>query len=279
MIRSRYRALNTIMSLASGFTGILDKFPGAVAAYSTRKLKTSYPTTLPADYGGGAAAAYSLRKVKSDYEGSAVKVRRSSDDAVQDIGFVGNELDTTSLLAFVNADVDVYTSDFTSNSYNLSALNGTGVDGQSILGVDDAYKFTLSGGNGAHIAEKGNAYAYRMSYTVTFDYYIPSGQTVTGLIGPIQSGNTGSTLLNVTGSWQSVSTNIVVRDIGNVNDKKLRFYAHNGTSTTVDADGDVFYLKNIVITQTTADGAVTTWYDQTGNNDLSNSSASQQPRS
>jgi hypothetical protein len=40
----------------------------------------------------------------------------------------------------------------------------------------------------------------------------------------------------------------------------------------------VFYLKNIVITQTTADGAVTTFYDQTGNgNDATNSTESEQP--
>ena len=43
-------------------------------------------------------------------------------------------------------------------------------------------------------------------------------------------------------------------------------------------DGDVFYLKNIVVTQTTADGAVTTWYDQAGNgNNATNSTASEQP--
>jgi hypothetical protein len=40
----------------------------------------------------------------------------------------------------------------------------------------------------------------------------------------------------------------------------------------------VFYLKNIVITQTTADGAVTTFYDQSGNgNDATNATESEQP--
>jgi len=50
-----------------------------------------------------AAAAYSLRKLRTAYTGSAIKVRRSSDNTEQDIGFVGNELDTASLLAFVGA--------------------------------------------------------------------------------------------------------------------------------------------------------------------------------
>lgn len=50
-----------------------------------------------------ASAAYSLRKLRTAYAGSAVKVRRSSDNTEQDIGFVGNELDTASLLSFVGA--------------------------------------------------------------------------------------------------------------------------------------------------------------------------------
>ena len=55
-----------------------------------------------------AAAAYSLRKLRAAYAGAAIEARRSSDNAVQDIGFVGNELDTASLLTFANGgDVSV----------------------------------------------------------------------------------------------------------------------------------------------------------------------------
>lgn len=51
----------------------------------------------------GAAGAYSLRRLSSTYEGDAIRVRRSSDNAEQDIGFVGEDLDTASLLSFVGA--------------------------------------------------------------------------------------------------------------------------------------------------------------------------------
>lgn len=51
-----------------------------------------------------AAAAYSLRKLKSSYSGSAIRVRRSSDNTEQDIGFVGNDLDTASMKTFVGAN-------------------------------------------------------------------------------------------------------------------------------------------------------------------------------
>jgi hypothetical protein len=47
-----------------------------------------------------AAAAYSLRKLRTAYAGSAIRVRRSSDNTEQNIGFVAGELDTVSLLAF-----------------------------------------------------------------------------------------------------------------------------------------------------------------------------------
>ena len=67
----------TSQKVGSGFTGLLDTYTGAVSAYSVRRLSGSY-------------------------NGSAMKVRRSSDDALQDIGFDSNgNLDTTALLAFV----------------------------------------------------------------------------------------------------------------------------------------------------------------------------------
>jgi len=48
----------------------------------------------------GAASAYSLRLLSSTYTGDAIEVRRASDNTTQDIGFVNNELDTTSLASF-----------------------------------------------------------------------------------------------------------------------------------------------------------------------------------
>ena len=48
----------------------------------------------------GAAAGYSLRRIKSTAT-NAIRVRRSSDNEEQDIGFTAGELDTSSLLTFV----------------------------------------------------------------------------------------------------------------------------------------------------------------------------------
>jgi hypothetical protein len=55
------------------------------------------------DY-SGARVAYSLRKLDKDYTGSAIRIRKdTTGQPEQDIGFVNNELDTSSLKSFLNA--------------------------------------------------------------------------------------------------------------------------------------------------------------------------------
>lgn len=49
------------------------------------------------------AVAYSLRKIRSGYLQNCIRVRRSSDNAELDIGFVNGELDITTLLSFAGA--------------------------------------------------------------------------------------------------------------------------------------------------------------------------------
>lgn len=51
----------------------------------------------------GIGSGYSVRKLRTAYAGNCLRVRRSSDNTEQDIGFSGNDLDTTSLLSFVGA--------------------------------------------------------------------------------------------------------------------------------------------------------------------------------
>lgn len=55
------------------------------------------------DYPGG-VRSFSLRKLRSAYSGNCIKVRRSSDNTEQDIGFVSNVLDTASMKTFVGAN-------------------------------------------------------------------------------------------------------------------------------------------------------------------------------
>jgi hypothetical protein len=62
---------------AAPFVGLLDSYPSA-------------------------AAAYSLRQLSSSYSGDAIRVRRASDNAELNIGFVSNELDTAALTTFAS---------------------------------------------------------------------------------------------------------------------------------------------------------------------------------
>lgn len=93
--------------LASAFRSRVQSDGGQVGNMSCLKsdLKELNPTKPSAftgllnDY-SGAAAAYSLRLLDNTYTGDAIVVRRSSDNTTQAIGFVNNELDTTSLESF-----------------------------------------------------------------------------------------------------------------------------------------------------------------------------------
>jgi hypothetical protein len=73
----------------------------------------------------GAAAAYSLRKLTTTYTGASIRVRRSSDNTETDIGFVANVLDVTTLTTFVGMGngfvVKWY--DQSGNSRNLNQTN------------------------------------------------------------------------------------------------------------------------------------------------------------
>ena len=68
-----------------------------------------------------ATVAFSLRKLRSG-QARAIRVRRSSDNAQQDIGFIGNDLDTVSLLSFCGAGNGFVTTwyDQSGNGYNAT---------------------------------------------------------------------------------------------------------------------------------------------------------------
>lgn len=71
----------------------------------------------------GAAAAYSLRKLRGAYSGAAVRVRRSNDNAEQDIGFDSNgNLNESALTSFVGANSGFVTTwyDQSGNARNMT---------------------------------------------------------------------------------------------------------------------------------------------------------------
>ncbi|OQP44645.1 hypothetical protein A4H97_09780 [Niastella yeongjuensis] len=73
-----------------------------------------------------AAPAWSLRLLSSTYTGYAITVRRSSDDAIQDIGFTTRgDLDTTALKTFVGAGDGYVTQWYDQSGNALNAVQTT----------------------------------------------------------------------------------------------------------------------------------------------------------
>ena len=249
-----------------------------------------------------AAVAYSLRKLRTAYTGSAIRVRRSVDNAEQDIAFVGNDLDTTTMLDFVGYNLLTYSEDATQTAW--VKLNGT-VTADATTAPDStttADKFIENVVNGTHsikrtftsliVGEQYNASMYikkaeRTKVQIrsniggsnqTFDLDLTTG-TVTNN----QFSNT-PVISNEGNDWWRVSIQITSGTTSAANGFEV--YLSNGTTISYAGDGvSGAYVWGSQISQTSSiktyqktvataggNGFVTTWYDQSGNGKNANQS-------
>jgi hypothetical protein len=95
-----------------------------ITGYSNIISVTTLPLLL--DLYPSAAAAYSVRKLRSGYTGSAIRVRRSSDNTEQNIGFdsTGN-LDTSALTTFCGSSNGFVTTWYDQSGNTRDATQGT----------------------------------------------------------------------------------------------------------------------------------------------------------
>jgi hypothetical protein len=80
-----------------------------------------------------ANVAYSLRKLRTAYAGNCIRVRRSSDNTSQDIGFVNNVLDTASLLTFVGVGSGFISEWYDQSGNGLNVSQGTALSQPRIV--------------------------------------------------------------------------------------------------------------------------------------------------
>jgi len=80
-----------------------------------------------------AAAAYSVRKLRTAYTGNAIRVRRSSDNAEQNIGFSGGNLDTTALTTFCSGTNGFVTTWYDQSGSGVNATQTTAVNQPQIV--------------------------------------------------------------------------------------------------------------------------------------------------
>jgi hypothetical protein len=90
-----------------------------------QRILASKKEPLLLDLYPNASVAYSLRLLRNEYSGNCIEVRRSSDNALQNIGFINGELDTTSLLSFIGSDSGFVRTWYDQSGNNRNATNTT----------------------------------------------------------------------------------------------------------------------------------------------------------
>ena len=217
----------------------------------TSFVNESFTSSLPLDVSGSASAAYGLRNLSSSYSGNVVEVRRSSDDTTQN--FKAAEITDGTLVNFVNEDV---------NKLDLQAATG-GLVGNVTNKTETG--FDLSVNNEGSVGQQrifSPSNATAGIYNVTFDVSVTSGS-----------------LSGITATVISDNREIVV---GSNSQNFTLTSANNGGAiyfrTAADAVADVS-ITNITLTQTSSDGHVSKWYDQSGNsNDAVQATPASQPK-
>ena len=167
------------------------------------------PTQTPAatyllDIYGGAAAAYSVFQLSSTATNS-LRVRRSSDNAEQDIGFVSDTLDTASLLTFVGSNDGFVTTyyDQSGNSSNFtqsSASNQPMIVNAGVVVTSDAVPAVKFDGINEYLSNTVDLFGearldqFFLTDTDGDTAYIFPNSSVTSYYGMIaNSGNTSTT--------------------------------------------------------------------------------------
>lgn len=196
--------------------------------------KAAAPSNLLLDQYPGSAAAYSLRKLRTAYSGSAIRVRRSSDNTQTDIGFVEGVLDTATLLTFCGVG-----NGFVTTWYDQSGNARNGVQGTNALQPQ--------------IVNAGIIYTKNTKPTVlnSFTTFLSLPSTLTGLSGTLinlsatladpPTGDNGSPFAFCTSStdssYQPFSNGIIYENFAST----TRKIVGNPTNNTTN-----LYLYNVI---------------------------------
>ena len=226
------------------------------------------------------SAAYSLRSLTGG-DPLAVRVRRSSNDASAEKDFTVSEINSGALLNHINEDVVTEQSDFTSGVDGYSKDSHGSVSREaSFEGKSDVLNYFHTGGRFG-FRKTTVALERTSSYTITFEYYADSLHN--GKVWGVENAFANRTTLAsntptvVSGAWTSVTLNVPGGRTTGAQYLVLRIQADAAAKYGETGDTNV-RVKNIVVTQTTGSGFVTTWYDQSGNgNNATQTDTDKQP--
>ena len=164
-----------------------------------------------------AAAAYSVRKLNNCYSGYAMNVRRSSDNATQDIGFTaGGDLDQAALLAFVGAGSGYVTKWYDQSGFGFDATQAAPGNQPRIVNTGSidliyARPTIYFGGNFFNLTTPVPATSYPVSISLLAN---TSGASTNGAFvkfGGIVAGSTGIGIGigNSGGSFDAAGTSVI----------------------------------------------------------------------
>lgn len=167
------------------------------------------------DFYPGASAAYSLRKLTAAYSGSAIKVRRSLDNTEQDIGFdSGGNLDTTTLNTFCGGGSGFVTTWYDQSGNNINVTQSTSLNQPQIVSSGTiintngkpAIDFSTST---APVTLDGNLTSTNQYWTVfgIIKYLTPPASSTYHYGRWLSIGNTGTQDYNNVSSFLSFVTN------------------------------------------------------------------------
>lgn len=149
--------------------------------YNTNEVSTgirvninTYYSSYTQDANPLTAAAYSLRKLRSDYTGNAIRVRRSSDNAETNIGFVNGNLDEAALSTFTGANNTLlYSEEFDNVNWSKGGVSITANQGIAPDGTQTADLFQETAGNGQHyISRTGINVGFGVGSSWNMSFYI-----------------------------------------------------------------------------------------------------------
>ena len=130
---------------------IFDNYNAGDVSVGIRSNINTYYSTFAQDTNPITAAAYSLRKLRSDYTGSAIRVRRSSDNTETNIGFVNGNLDEATLSTFAGSNnTFLYSQDFDNAYWSKGGVSITANSDIAPDGTQTADLFQETAGNNQH---------------------------------------------------------------------------------------------------------------------------------
>jgi alpha-tubulin suppressor-like RCC1 family protein len=192
--------------------------------------------TLPLNEVGGATLAVGLRKLKSDYAGSALRLRRGTDNQEQDFGFVGNDLDTVAISTWLDG-----ADGFCTTLYDQSASGGNVT--QSDMNAQPFY--VASGLNNKPILHFTTTQNMSIGVNYPAPYSVIYGSRVTGAAKRMLSSVYNNWLLGYWGSYQDAAffgDNWVSAPILPAVSNQYNIYASTGTGSV-----STFYKNGVQI--------------------------------